>query len=91
MKKAILTKINKENISKYGGRYIRTFWKDINTNDTYLFDCYLDHAFSKRFFPYLKKQTILDNLTIKTNNNRKYICGYSNFIYCGIKKHTENE
>lgn len=85
MAKAILVKINKEQTSRYGGSYIRTFWKDVNTNERYIFDCFLEHEASKRFLPYLKEQTILENLTINKGKTFNYIYGYSAFTYCGIK------
>ena len=34
MRKAILIKINKERYSRNGGRYNRTFWKDIKNNES---------------------------------------------------------
>ena len=36
MRKAILIKINKERLSKNGGKYNRTFWKDVQGNKSYI-------------------------------------------------------
>tara|TARA_R100000742_G_C4211904_1_gene38067 strand:+ start:115 stop:396 length:282 start_codon:yes stop_codon:yes gene_type:complete len=89
MRKAILIKINKERLSKNGGKYNRTFWKDVQGNKSYIFDIYHEHYASKRFLPYMKEGNILDNLKIIEINNKHYISGYSNFTYVGNKNKDE--
>ena len=88
-REAILIKINDERYSRNGGRYNRTYWKDIKSNESYIFDVYPDHYASKRFVPYIKEGVILGNLRIIEINKRKFISGYSNFIL--IKKNKRNE
>ena len=88
MRKAILIKINKERYSRNGGRYNRTFWKDIKNNESYIFDLYPDHYASKRFVPYIQEGIILGNLKIIEINKKKFISGYSNFI---LIKNNRNE
>lgn len=84
--KAILIKFSERKLSKHGGYYVRCHFKSIPDNKSLLLDVYENHAASKRFMPYIKKQAIFDNLNIFKKN---IISGNSNFTFIGIKQSNE--
>ena len=82
----IVVKVGQQRTSFHGGIYKRCMFKDISENSigtTYIFDCYLEHTRSARFWPYIKEQAMFDNINVRRYNNKNVVDGESEFRYLG--------